>query len=157
MRQRPNLATIIVVVDPQFPAENAPLFKQEHSTTAVRDNWTFFPDLADVLFDYQDVADRVNVSLYPGMPPFAAVVADGPGWGSTMLVQPFVAKPHRHTHDYPRLRLRRRTDEGAYMIYWRAVERLIVDSSTQLHGYDSIRSFADALATESVAVWAPAE
>jgi Predicted nucleotide-binding protein containing TIR-like domain len=128
MRDKLELTLDLVVVHPRYTHDNLDLFEKQHRPGAVRDNHSFFSDLLMHIQNFEDVADRVRLFLYNGFPPFAAVVADGPGWGSTMIAQQFVPNPQKHSFNHPRFKLRRRTREGVYVTYWNAVEELIKHS-----------------------------
>jgi len=102
--------------------------EKHHRPNAVRDNHTFFSDILDHLRGFKDISKRVRMWLYRGIPTFGAFVADGPSWGSTMVVESFVPRPRQHFANHPRFRLKRRSNDGVYMTYWRAVEELVRES-----------------------------
>lgn len=125
LRDKPKLRLHLIVVHPHFAYEHHSLFTNEHGVHAVRDNHTFFPDLVRNLRRYPDVIDRVRLFLYRGFPTFAAVVADGPAWGSTMLAQTFLPRARDTFFDYPRTKLRHRTEQGLYLSFWNAISDLL--------------------------------
>lgn len=129
---------ILIVVDPEFCRRSSDLFEFHYRPNCVRDNRNFFFDLKKTLSSYKRARERVTTILYPEMPTFAAVVADGPSLGSSMVVQPFVLKPSKSPLNHPRFRLRRRTSHGVYMTYWAAVEELANASSEVLHGLEGL-------------------
>lgn len=146
LRYKPNMSLDFVVVHPQFTQENMKLFEEQHGVNAVRENHSFFGDLLNHLKDFEDVAERIRLFLYQGLPPFAAVVADGPSWGSTMIAQPFVPKPREHSFNYPRFKLKRRTEKGVFMTYWNAIEEFIVCSPEPVKGVKQLEALVAAIA-----------
>lgn len=145
MKENPVLNLDLVVVDPDFIYEHRALFTMQHRANAVRDNHSYFKDLYTYLQQFAEISDRVQLFLYRGMPPFAAVVADGPDWGSLMLAQPFVSNPSKHPFGYPRFKLKRRTHEGVYMTFWSAIREMISRSSQPIKGIDGIKAVADSI------------
>lgn len=131
-RDKPYLHLHLVVVHPLFAHDQYELFTREHGVTAVHDNHAFFSDLLRKLEQYPTITSRLTLHLYHGFPTFAAVVADGPTWGSTMLAQTFIPRARDNYFDYPRTKLRHRTKTGLYATFWSAVEELIGRSTAKL-------------------------
>jgi hypothetical protein len=119
------LRLTFVVVDPTFALIHKKEIEKDHRPHAVTDNHSFFAKLATNARLFRSVADRVEVCLYRGIPSFAAVVADGPSWGSPMVTQVFLPRGARDVYDHPRIKLKRRAPEGVYMTYWAAIRELI--------------------------------
>ena len=141
--KKPHLQVTFLVVHPEFTQKYHDLFQLQHGDKAVSDNHSFFIDMLDHLETYSAVANRVRFVLYNGIPPFAVVVADGPEWGSTMLVQPFIIKPRENKFAHPRFMLKRRSNEGVYMTYWQSIEDMISKSDEEVTGLQELNQLVE--------------
>jgi hypothetical protein len=142
---RTSLALHVVIVDPQFAFDNFAFFEREHGRNAVRDNRTFFSELYSLLERQPDVEGRVRLSLYQGFPSFAAVVADGPRWGSSMIAQNLIPRAREGSFDYPRFKLRHRTERGLYPTYWNSIQNIIERSPRIINGRKDLSTLLEDL------------
>jgi hypothetical protein len=144
MRKRPSLHLTLVPVDAVYLRQHHLVFTKLHRTGTVRDNATFFEELATALQRNRATAPRVTLAPYKGVPPFAATIADGGDRSSRLLVQPFVPKPESHPQAHPRFELVARSQEGVYPLYWGAVQKMI-RSSHKITGASAIRSYVQSV------------
>jgi hypothetical protein len=141
--EKPDLLLEIVVVHPKYTLEHYELFEKHHGENTVRDNHSFFEDLLKHLKRFVGVSERVTVTLYKGFPSFAAVVADGSDWGSTMIAQTFVPNARNNSFSYPRFKLKHRSDTGVYLTYWNGVKDIIEMSHEKIIGVNEIENLVN--------------
>lgn len=146
MEKNADLHLKFMIVDPWYARVHADVLERSHRRGAVQDNNSFFGDLLRHLVPFGSVASRVSIVLHEGIPSFAAVAADGPEWGSTMVVQPFVPHPYRHEFNYPRMKLKRRATDGVYMSYWRALSMLEKQQTSVVSGIELLTELVEDLA-----------